>query len=275
MPTVSPRRATVAGPLPIERRGVLIVDRLLQQVTRSSCTLHPGLPFWTDPVESVDRNEVGSHQKQGIKMNARYVRFAVAVAAAVATAFATPVLAQVAVAPPVQSINQADTQRNVDQQQRIESGLKSGQLSTGEAGRLERGEANVDRIEKNADRNGSVSASEQARITNAQDRESKAIYDQKHDAQTGNPNSASSRRMQADVQRNVAQQGRIAQGEKSGQLTTREAGSLERGQARTDRAQARVAANGNVSANEQNRIQSRENRQSARIYTKKHNSKVG
>ncbi len=190
-------------------------------------------------------------------MQARLTR--IGLAAALATAFAAPVFAQT---------SQADTQRDVAQQQRIENGLKSGQLTTKEAGGLERGEARVERMEANADRNGSVSAREQARIDRAQNRESRAIYDQKHDAQVGNPNSASSRRMQADVQRNVNQQARIAQGEKSGQLSTHEAGALERGQARTDRAVARAAANGRVNANEQARVQARENRQSARIFNR-------
>lgn len=205
-------------------------------------------------------------------MNARLAQLGLA--AALATAFAAPVFAQVTVQPPVQAVNQADTQRNVDQQQRIESGLQSGQLTTREAGKLEKGEAHIDRMEANADRNGHVSAAEQARITSAQNRESNAIYAQKHDAQTGNPGSASSRRLQADTQRNINQQSRIAQGEKSGQLTTRETGSLERGQARVDRATARAAANGHVGANEQARIQARENRQSNRVFDKKHNRTV-
>ncbi|MEO8936237.1 MAG: hypothetical protein ABI277_04835 [Burkholderiaceae bacterium] len=194
-------------------------------------------------------------------MNSRLIQLAVA--AALATAFAAPVFAQVG--------TQADTQRDVTQQKRIESGLQSGQLSTSEAGRLEAGEARVERVEGNAARDGSVSAVEQTRITAAQNRESRAIYNQKHDAQIGNPASASSQRMQADVQRNENQQARIAAGVKSGQLSTGEAGSLERGQARVDRATARAAANGHVGAAEQARLQAREDRQSARIHRRRHN----
>ena len=199
-------------------------------------------------------------------MNARIVKLGLA--AALVSAFATPVFAQ---AVGSQARSEVAGQRDLNQQQRIESGLQSGQLNTREAGRLERGEARVEKMEANADRNGSVSAREQARITAAQNRESRAIYDQKHDAQVGNPASASSQRMQSDVQRNVNQQARIEQGVKSGQLTTREAGSLERGQARTDRATARASADGHVGGREQARLQAREDRQSARIYRKKHN----
>jgi hypothetical protein len=195
------------------------------------------------------------------QMNAHLVR--IALAAALATTFATPVFAQVG--------TQLDTDRDVAQQRRIESGLQSGQLTTREAGRLERGEARVEKLESHADRNGSVSAREQARITAAQNRESRAIRNQKHDGQVGDPASASSQRMQADVQRNENQQARIAQGEKSGELSTREAGALERGQSRVDRATARAAADGHVGAREQARLQARENRQSTKIYRRKHN----
>jgi hypothetical protein len=196
-------------------------------------------------------------------MNNRLIQFGLV--AAIAGAFAAPVFAQT---------TQTETQRDLNQQNRIESGLQSGQLSTKEAGQLERGEARVEKMQSNADRNGSLSPREQARIQRAQNRESAAIARDKSNGVTGNPNSASSQRMQADVQRNANQQARIEQGEKSGQLSTHEAGSLERGQARTDRAIARSAANGHVNANEQARIQNRENRQSARVFNKKHNGTV-
>ena len=100
-------------------------------------------------------------------------------------------------------------ERDVRAQQRIEQGLQSGQLTTREASRLERGEARIDRMEANAMKDGNLSDAERARITHTQDAESRAIYREKHDAQTANPNSASSRRMQADVQRNINQQQRL------------------------------------------------------------------
>lgn len=188
-------------------------------------------------------------------------------AAAIAAAFAAPVFAQT-VAP---TATPGDVQRNVQQQQRIEGGLKSGQLTTREAGKLERGAAKVEKIEAHAGKDGTISAREQARIDAAQDRQSKAIYSQKHDAQVGNPASASSQRVQADVHRNVRQQQRIERGVKSGELKPGEVARLERGQARVDRATARAAVNGHVSTREQARIHAREARQSARIHHRKHN----
>ncbi len=169
---------------------------------------------------------------------------------------------------------QNDTQRDVNQQQRIEQGLQSGQLNTQEAGKLEKQEQHIDKMEAHDMKNGSISPAEQAKLNAAQNRASQDIYKDKHNAVTGNPNSASSQRMQADVQRNVNQEQRIENGEKSGQLTNREAGKLERGQAHVDRKEARAAANGNVSAREQARIQGSETHQSHKIFRKKHNART-
>ena len=167
-----------------------------------------------------------------------------------------------------------DQQRDVNQQQRIEQGLQSGELSTKEAGRLEHEQQHVDRMEARDMKDGHISASEQARLTKAQNATSADIYKQKHDAQTGNPTSASSQRMQADVQRNVNQQQRIQNGMQNGSLTNHEASRLEAGQARTDRKISNAAADGHVGAVEQGRIQRSENRQSANVYRKKHNART-
>ena len=111
-----------------------------------------------------------------------------------------------------QSASNDFVERNINQQQRIEQGLQSGQLNTREAGRLEREEGRVERMEANAMKDGRVTPNEANRINQAQNRVSNDIYREKHDAQTGNPNSPSSQRMQQDVQRNVNQQQRINQG---------------------------------------------------------------
>src|SRR5690348_16742796 len=100
-------------------------------------------------------------------------------------------------------------QRDVNQQQRIEQGLKSGQLNTREASKLENEESRVERDQARAMQDGKLTPAEKSRLAREQNQVSRDIYRQKHDAQTGNPNSASSQRMQADVQRNVNQQSRI------------------------------------------------------------------
>jgi hypothetical protein len=195
-----------------------------------------------------------------MKAHASYVIFAVAALAA-GTASA-------------QDVAQQDQARDVTQQQRIEQGLKSGQLSTKEAGSLERQEQHVDNMQARDLKNGSISPAEQARLNAAQNKVSADIHADKTNGVKGNPNSASSERMQADVQRNVNQQERIKNGMANGSLTNKEAGSLERGQGHVDGREANAARNGHVSAGEQRGIQHAENRQSNRIYNKKHNAVV-
>lgn len=164
-------------------------------------------------------------------------------------------------------------QRNVNQQTRIDQGLESGALNVREAGRLERQEAAVSRMEAKALKDGEVTGKEAGRIDKAQDRVSRDIYRQKHDAQQGNPDSVSSRRMQANVQRNLNQQERIRQGVESGRLTSREAGRLERGQAHVYRKEARAARDGHVGPREQLGVQRAENRQSAHVWRQKHDAR--
>ena len=183
------------------------------------------------------------------------------IAAALALAFSGAVFAQ------------ANTvQRDANQQQRIEQGLQSGQLTTREAAKLEKEETKVERDQARAMRDGNLSPAEKARLQREQNQVSRDIYREKHDAQTGNPNSASSQRMQADVQRNINQQERIEQGVKSGSLTTRETAKLEAGQARDTRAEAHAGADGNVTAKEQRRLQKKEKKQSERIHREKHDA---
>lgn len=162
------------------------------------------------------------------------------------------------------------TQRNINQQQRIENGLQSGQLNVKEAAKLEREQAKISRTEARALKDGKLSAVEKERIAAMQDKASHNIQAEKHDAQQGNPNSASNQRMQADVQRNINQQQRIENGIQNGSLTNREVSKLEKGQARTARREAAAGADGHVGAHEQHRIQKAENRQSKRIHKEKH-----
>lgn len=162
------------------------------------------------------------------------------------------------------------TDRNVNQQQRIEQGLKSGELSTREASQLERTESRVSAVEAKSMKDGVVTSQEAARIDKAQDLASKQIYAQKHDNQTGNPDSASSNRMQADVQRNINQQKRIDAGVDSGALTTREAAHMQANQAQAEHREARAGRDGHVGAAEQAGIQRKENRDSRKIHRQKH-----
>lgn len=166
------------------------------------------------------------------------------------------------------------TQRDVNQEQRIENGLQNGSITTRENSQLQRDEAHVDHLQAQDMKDGAMTPAEKARLTAAQDRTSRDISQAKSNGIHGNPLSASSQRAQADTQRNIDQQQRINNGVRSGSLTNHEAASLERGQAHVDRREARAGANGHVSAGEQRHIVRADNRQSARIYDKKHNAPV-
>jgi hypothetical protein len=186
-----------------------------------------------------------------------------ALALALSAAFAVPALAQT---------TGSEVQRNVNQQDRIEQGLKSGELSTKEAARLEKGEAKIEKTESHALKDGTLTPAEKAKIQREQNAESAAIHKAKTNDVKGNPNSASSQRMQADVQRQSNQQARIKEGVKSGELTKHETAKLEAGEAKVSRKEARAGANGHVGATEQAGIQHAENKQSAKIYQQKHDA---
>jgi hypothetical protein len=165
---------------------------------------------------------------------------------------------------------QSDTQRDINQQQRIENGLQNGQLNTREAGQLERQEQHIDNTEARDLRGGQITPAEQSRLNAEQNHVSNEIHQDKHNGIGGNPTSASSQRMQADVQRNINQEQRIENGEKTGQLNNRQVGHLEHGQANVDRREANAARSGHVTRAAQRGIQRSENRQSRHIYRAKH-----
>ncbi len=74
-------------------------------------------------------------------------------------------------------------------------------------------------------------------------------------------------------QRQENQNKRIEQGEKSGELTHREAKKLEREQAKVNRMESRAEADGKVTKGEAKRIENAQNEASQDIYKKKHNSR--
>lgn len=160
-------------------------------------------------------------------------------------------------------------QRQVNQQQRVENGLKDGSLTQREAGRIEKKESQLDR-EIARDARGGISAKEQARINRRENVISSDIEAARSNGARGNPANAGNQRLQADVQRNINQDRRIGDGAKTGQLTSREVAGLERGQARVDAKEARATRNGNVGAGEQKRIRRAENRQSRHVRQQKH-----
>ena len=70
--------------------------------------------------------------------------------------------------------------REANQRTRIHQGVRSGELTRHEAGKLRRGQRHVDRMEDRAKADGKVTAAERHRITRAQNRQSRRIYRLKH-----------------------------------------------------------------------------------------------
>jgi Tfp pilus assembly protein FimT len=98
------------------------------------------------------------------------------VTAAVIAALALPVFAQTTSTPRID-------QRQKNQQQRIDQGVKSGELNRKEAARLQKGQDRIQKMENKAAADGKVTAKERAKIEKAQDKESKRIFREKHDKQ--------------------------------------------------------------------------------------------
>jgi hypothetical protein len=164
---------------------------------------------------------------------------------------------------------QTTVQRDANQQQRIENGMQSGKITTREAGLLEREQAKVDHLQAKDMKDGRLSPAERRHLRAAQNKVSRDIKTAENNGVNGNSLSASSQRIQADVQRNVNQEKRIEAGLANGSPTQRETARLEQGQAHVDRVEAHAAADGHIGAGEQRHVQRAENHQRARIHRAK------
>src|SRR5215467_15758596 len=105
--------------------------------------------------------------------------------------------------------------REQRQQNRVANGIKNGSISSGEAARIERGEARVQRDEARAKADGTVTPRERARLNRELNHTNREIH---HDR----------RRTPNIDRREQNQQNRIADGLKNGSLTSGEAARIER-----------------------------------------------
>jgi hypothetical protein len=181
------------------------------------------------------------------------------------------VLLAVAMASPAMA-GRAD-RRAVRQQERINQGINSGQLNGREAARLEKREAKIDGqiAADRAANGGHLTPAERRQINREQNHTSRAIFNQKHDAQTAG--GAESMEVNA---REARQQGRIEQGLQSGQLTGKEAAHLENRETRIDAeaARDRAANGGTLTPAEHAKIEREQNRASQAIYNQKHDAQT-
>jgi hypothetical protein len=190
--------------------------------------------------------------------------------AAVMAGFMLPAVAQTTTpAASPATINQ----RKENQQDRIGNGIQSGELTPGEAGKLENKESDLNHEEHDMRKldNGHLTAADRTTLNQQQNKLSQNIYNQKHDAQVQNVNPKSE---VGARERN--QQERIGQGVKSGQLTAGETAHLEGREAGINKEvhNERAANGGKLTSGERAQVNRQENRTSNAIYRKKHNARV-
>ncbi|MGP8106917.1 MAG: hypothetical protein ACLQLE_13640 [Desulfobaccales bacterium] len=84
-----------------------------------------------------------------------------------------------------QSTNDPGIQaREQRQQQRIQQGIQSGQVTRGEANRLEAQQCRIQGTEDRMKANGNLTGRERAKLTRMQNRASRNIYRKKHNNRT-------------------------------------------------------------------------------------------
>jgi type II secretory pathway pseudopilin PulG len=84
-----------------------------------------------------------------------------------------------------QSTNDPGIQaREQRQQQRIQQGIQSGQLTRGEANRLEAQQGRIQATDDRMQANGNLTGKERAKLTRMQNRASRNIYRKKHNNRT-------------------------------------------------------------------------------------------
>jgi hypothetical protein len=162
-------------------------------------------------------------------------------------------------------------QRKENQQDRIGQGIQSGQLTAGEASKLETKESDVNKEERlmRAEDNGKLTSTDKKALTQQQNQLSNQIYKDKHNGAVQNT-SPSSR----VGQRAENQQDRIAQGVKSGRLTAGETSRLEQKESNLNKevANDRKANGGHLTPAEKAQVNRQQNKLSSQIYKDKHNS---
>ncbi len=157
--------------------------------------------------------------------------------------------------------------REANQDQRIANGLRTGQMTSGEAARADRTQSAIDQQVHN-DRvanGGKLTGQERQQINQEQNAASRQIYNEKHNGNTVTPNEVNNRE--------ANQQQRTAQGLRSGEMTSGEAARTNANQAALDRKvhNERVANGGKLTGQEKAQANRQENRNSKQIYNEKHN----
>jgi len=158
-------------------------------------------------------------------------------------------------------------EREANQDQRIANGLRSGQMTSGEAAHAERTQSNIDQQVHN-DRmanGGTLTNQERQQINHEQNAASRQIYRDNHNANSIGQNEVN--------QREANQEQRIANGERNGQMTSGEAARAQQNQANIARQthNDRAANGGALNQQQHQQINREQNRDSRQIHQENHN----
>jgi hypothetical protein len=170
--------------------------------------------------------------------------------------------------PPVTQKSRTVAQRKKIQQERVAQGIKSGELNSREAARIEHQETRLNQETREMREDGKLTAAERAKLQKQQNKLSKEIYNQKHDAQ-------SQPTPKTEIgQRKENQQDRIAQGVASGQLTPAEASRLEKRESRINQETRAMRAEngGKLTAEDKAKVNRQQNHTSRAIHHQKHDA---
>jgi hypothetical protein len=160
--------------------------------------------------------------------------------------------------------------REANQDQRIANGLKSGQMTSGEAARADRTQSRIDN-QVHADRaanGGRLTGQERTQINGEQNAASRQIYNENHNASTVRPNAVDNRE--------ANQQQRTANGLRSGQMTSGEAARTNANQSRVDQQvhNERTANGGALNQQQRQQVNREQNQNSRQVYNEKHNAQT-
>jgi hypothetical protein len=158
--------------------------------------------------------------------------------------------------------------REANQDQRISNGLRSGQMTSGEAARADHTQSNIDQQVHNdrVTNGGTLTGQERQQVNQEQNAASHQIYNENHNANTVRPNAVDNRE--------ANQQQRTAQGLRSGQETSGEAAHTNANQSNVDRQvhNERTANGGALNNQQHQQVNKQQNQNSKQIYNQKHNN---
>ena len=159
--------------------------------------------------------------------------------------------------------------REAKQDGRIANGLRSGQMTSGEAARATATQSRIDN-QVHADREangGTLNQQQRGQINQEQNNASRQIYNDNHNANTVTPNAVDNRE--------ANQQQRTAQGLRSGQMTSGEAARTNANQSFTAQQvhNDRQANGGGMTQQQKQQVNHQQNANSGHIKAEKHNDK--